>query len=45
MNKFPNKKYSKINDYFEDYSKELVNCLTKTNIKFLKIAKEKLKKN
>lgn len=45
MKKFPNKKYSKINDYFEDYSKELVNCLTKTNIKLLKIAKEKLKKN
>ncbi len=44
MNKFPNKKYSNINDYFDDYSKELINCLTKTNIKLLKTAKKKLKK-
>ena len=44
MNKFPNKKYIKIKDFFEDYSKELSNCLAKTNLKLLTLAKKKLKK-
>lgn len=44
MIKFPNKKYSKIEDFFKDYSKELINCFTKTNIKLLKITKQQLKK-
>ena len=44
MNKFPNKKYFKIKDFFEDYSKELSNCLAKTDIKLLTLIKTKLKK-
>ena len=44
MKKFPNKKYSNLSDYFNDYSRELIKCINKSEIKNLSKAKNILEK-